>query len=217
MRPTLPLLALLGALVPYIAGGYTLEQFTFDTPEQAADFRALLTELRCVVCQNETLAVSQADVAQIMREEVYRLVQEGKDEARIKGYLVDRYTDHVLYDPPLKPSTYLLWFGPFLLIAVGAWLLVRTLLRKRQDPDHALSAPEREQLRELLTAPGPDQDGSDRDLDNGSGRNAPGLAASPPLPPRVSQKPRSHREGVAKAPLPVSGSHAAPGNEKTQP
>jgi len=194
MRPTFPLLALLGTLVPCIAGGYTLEQFTFDTPEQAAEFRALLTELRCVVCQNETLAVSQADVAQIMREEVYRLVQEGKDEAWIKDYLVDRYTDHVLYDPPLKPSTYLLWFGPFLLIAVSAWLLIRTLLRKRHDPDRVLSAPERERLRELLAAPGPDQDGSDRDLDNGSGRNAPGLDASPPLPPRVSQKPLSHRE-----------------------
>ncbi len=170
MRPTLPLLALLGALVPCIAGGYTLEQFTFDTPEQAAEFRALLTELRCVVCQNETLAISQADVAQIMREEVYRLVQEGKDETQIKGYLVDRYTDHVLYDPPLKPSTYLLWFGPFLLMAVGAWLLVRTLLRKRHDPDRALSAPEQERLRELLASSGSAQDKSDP---NGSNRDLP--------------------------------------------
>jgi len=161
--PLLALLALLGALVPCIAGGYTLEQFTFDTPQQAAEFRALLTELRCVVCQNETLAVSQADVAQIMREEVYRLVQEGKDEARIKDYLVERYTDHVLYDPPLKPSTYLLWFGPFLLIAVGAWLLIRTLLRKRHDPDRTLSAPEQERLRELLATPRSNQDESDQD------------------------------------------------------
>jgi len=161
MRLTLPLFALIGALVPCIAGGYTLEQFSFDTPQQAAEFRALLTELRCVVCQNETLAVSQADVAQIMREEVYRLVREGKDEAQIKGYLVDRYTDHVLYDPPLKPSTYLLWFGPFLLIAVGAWLLIRTLLRKRHDLDYSLSGPEQERLRALLASPGSDQGGSD--------------------------------------------------------
>jgi len=166
MRPTLPLLALIGALMPGIGGGYTLEQFTFDTPEQTAEFRALLAELRCVVCQNETLAVSQADVAQIMREEVYRLVQEGKDEARIKGYLVDRYTDHVLYDPPLKPSTYLLWFGPFLLIAVGAWLLIRTLLRKRHDSDRALSAPERERLQALLATPGSDQTGPDQGESN---------------------------------------------------
>jgi len=162
MRRILPLFALCGALVSCIAGGYTLEQFAFDTPEQAAEFRALLTELRCVVCQNETLAVSQADVAQIMREEVYRLVQEGKDKARIKGYLVERYTDHVLYDPPLKPSTYLLWFGPFLLIAVSTWLLIRTLLRKRDDPDRALSASERERLRTLFATPGSDQGRSDQ-------------------------------------------------------
>jgi len=175
MRPTLPLLALIGALAPGIASGYTLEGFSFDTPHQAAEFRALLTELRCVVCQNETLAVSQADVAQIMREEVYRLVREGKDEARIKGYLVDRYTDHVLYDPPLKPSTYLLWFGPFLLIAVGAWLLIRTLLRKRHDPDRALSGSEQERLRTLLASPVSDQGGPDQGGSNqgGSDRDGP--------------------------------------------
>jgi len=163
MRPTLPLLALLGALVPGIAGGYTLEQFAFDTPEQAAAFRALLMELRCVVCQNETLAVSQADVAQIMREEVYRLVQEGKDEAQIKGYLVDRYTDHVLYDPPLKPSTYLLLFGPFLLVAVSTWLLIHTLLRRRQASENVLSEQDQQRLQALLAPTrAPDRDGSHR-------------------------------------------------------
>ncbi|MCB2261846.1 MAG: cytochrome c-type biogenesis protein CcmH [Candidatus Thiosymbion ectosymbiont of Robbea hypermnestra] len=153
-------LALLGILAPLVAGGYTLEQFKFDTPREAAEFRELLGELRCVVCQNETLAVSQADVAQIMREEVYRLVREGKDETRIKDYLVDRYTDHVLYDPPLKPTTYLLWFGPFLLVAVSTFFLIRALLRKRQTPDRALSASEQQRLRELLTSTASDRDTS---------------------------------------------------------
>jgi len=154
------LLALLGILLPSIASGYTLEQFAFDTPQEAAAFRELLGKLRCVVCQNETLAGSQADVAQIMREEVYRLAREGKDEARIKGYLVDRYTDHVLYDPPLKPTTYLLWFGPFLLVAVGAGFLVFILLRKRQDPDQVLSEPEQQRLRQLLASAASDRDSS---------------------------------------------------------
>jgi len=158
MSRTLPLLALLGALAPLIAGAYTLEQFKFDTPREAIEFRELLGELRCVVCQNETLVGSQADVAQIMREEVYRLVREGKDEARIKDYLVDRYTNHVLYDPPLKPTTYLLWFGPLLLIAVSAFLLIRTLLRKRQDPEGALSEQEQQRLRQLLHSGATDRD-----------------------------------------------------------
>jgi len=158
-------LALFGILLPLVAGGYTLEQFKFDTPREAAEFRALLGELRCVVCQNETLAASQADVAQIMREEVYRLVREGKNETQIKSYLADRYTDHVLYEPPLKPTTYLLWFGPFPLVAVSVWLLVRTLLCGRRAPENALSEQEQQRLRELLAPTA-----SARDLSHGSGK-----------------------------------------------
>lgn len=155
MRTPNPLLFLLAILLPWAAGGYTLEQFEFATPEAAAEFRELLGELRCVVCQNETLAGSQADVAQIMRKEVYRLVQEGKDETEIKAHLVERYSEFVLYDPPLKPATYLLWFGPFVLIALGAVFLVRTLSVKRQVPDAELSDEERQRLREVLAARGP--------------------------------------------------------------
>ncbi len=155
MRAPHHLVFLLAILLPSAACGYTLEQFEFATPEAAAEFREFLGELRCVVCQNETLAGSQADVAQIMRKEVYRLVQEGKDETEIKAHLVDRYSDFVLYDPPLKPATYLLWFGPFLLIALGVFFLVRTLSVKRQVPDVELSDEERQRLREVLAARGP--------------------------------------------------------------
>jgi cytochrome c-type biogenesis protein CcmH len=130
--------------------GYTLEQFQFETPEEADTFRELLTELRCVVCQNETLAGSQADVAQIMREEVYRLFREGNDEEQVKAHLVERYTDFVLYDPPLKPTTYLLWFGPFVLIAIGSFFLLRTLQSKKRTADRDLSEEERQRLHKLL-------------------------------------------------------------------
>jgi cytochrome c-type biogenesis protein CcmH len=145
---------LLGVVLPLSVCAYTLEQFKFDDPQQAADFRELLAELRCVVCQNETLAGSQADVAQIMREEVYRLTQDGKNEEEIKAYLVDRYTDFVLYDPPLKPTTYVLWFGPFLLIALGAFFMFRTLLSKKRAPDQELSEAERQRLEKLLARTG---------------------------------------------------------------
>jgi len=132
------------------AGAYTLEQFQFDNEQQETDFRNLLEELRCVVCQNETLAGSQADVAQIMREEVYRLVKDGSAPVQVKEHLVTRYGDFVLYNPPLKPSTYLLWFGPFILVGVAGFHLVRVLLRKKKSRDSELSDQERARLDALL-------------------------------------------------------------------
>jgi len=150
-----------GLLAASTASAYTLEAFTFEDPAQAAVFRELIEELRCLVCQNESLAGSQAELAHDLREEVYRRFRAGESRDEIVDFLVARYGDFVLYDPPLKPATYLLWFSPFLLIAVGAWLLLRTLLRKRHDPDLALSGPEQERLRTLLASPRPDQGGSD--------------------------------------------------------
>lgn len=139
------------------AGAYTLEQFQFDSDRQETNFRTLLEELRCVVCQNETLAGSQANVAQIMREEVYRLVKSGASPGEVKEHLVTRYGDFVLYNPPLKPSTYPLWFGPFVLFGIGGFFLARTLLRKRRSRDNELSTADRERLQALLAkkpAPG---------------------------------------------------------------
>ncbi len=132
------------------AGAYTLEQFQFDSNQQETDFRTLLEELRCVVCQNETLAGSQANVAQIMREEVYRLVKSGSSPEQVRKHLVTRYGDFVLYNPPLKPSTYPLWFGPFILFGIGGFFLARTLLRKKKSQDSELSAADQERLQALL-------------------------------------------------------------------
>ncbi len=162
--PIAPLRAILltALLAVSTASAYTLEAFAFEDPAQAAAFRELIEELRCLVCQNESLAGSQAELAQDLREEVYRRFRAGEGRDEIVDFLVARYGDFVLYDPPLKPSTYLLWFGPFLLITVSTFFLIRTLLHKRQSPDSALSPREHEQLRELL-----DPHGSDRDGRNG--------------------------------------------------
>ena len=142
------------------AGAYTLEQFQFDSEQQETDFRILLEELRCVVCQNETLAGSQADVAQIMREEVYRLVKSGSSSVEVRDHLVNRYGDFVLYNPPLKPSTYPLWFGPFILFGIGGFFLARTLLRKRQSRESKLSAADQERLQALLAEKSDQQEGN---------------------------------------------------------
>jgi len=130
---------------------YTLEEFQFESPAQEQEFRDLINKLRCLVCQNESLAGSQADLAQDLREEVYRMMQEGKAKDEIIEFLVARYGDFVLYQPPIKPSTYLLWFGPFLLVGVGGFLLLRALQRKKREPEPDLTGNERARIDQLLT------------------------------------------------------------------
>jgi cytochrome c-type biogenesis protein CcmH len=90
-------------------------------------------ELRCLVCQNESLAGSRAELAQDLRREVRGLIKEGKSDAEVKEFLVSRYGDFVLYRPQVKPTTYLLWAGPFVLLLVGIALLVSYLRRRSQQ------------------------------------------------------------------------------------
>ena len=132
------------------AGAFTLEEFQFSDPAKAEEFRRLTEELRCLVCQNESLAGSQADLAQDLREEVYRLMKSGKTRQEVIDFLVERYGDFVLYDPPLKPSTYPLWFGPLLLAGIGGLFLFLTLHKKREARERELTAEEQQRLRTLL-------------------------------------------------------------------
>jgi cytochrome c-type biogenesis protein CcmH len=146
---------LAAALLAYgSVGAFTLEEFKFQSPGQEQEFRELIGKLRCLVCQNESLAASQADLAQDLRKEVYQMMQEGKGQEEIIEFLVARYGDFVLYQPPVKPSTYFLWFGPFVLIGVGGILLLRVLQRRRREPEQDLSAAERDRIEQLLTQPG---------------------------------------------------------------
>jgi cytochrome c-type biogenesis protein CcmH len=123
-----------------------------------ARLKALETQLRCLVCQNQTLAESNASLADDLRKEVRELAVSGRSDAEIKQYLVARYGDFVLYKPPVKPTTYLLWFGPFLLLAGGA-LVWFTVLRRRAgmkrdgpalDEEPAAAARAVERARALL-------------------------------------------------------------------
>ncbi len=121
--------------------------FEFDSPEQQERFRKLAEELRCLVCQNQSLADSHAELAQDLRNEVYKKIMEGHSNSEIITYLVDRYGDFVLYRPPLKTTTYLLWFGPFLFLLIGgliAWLLMR------KKPEREITEEEREMASKLL-------------------------------------------------------------------
>ena len=109
-------------------------------------------ELRCLVCQNESLASSRAELANDLREEVRKLIRQDKSDSQIKEYLVTRYGDFVLYKPEVKPLTWVLWFGPFLLLVL-AILGMAYYLRQRQGVQKSspvLSDEDRRKVQEIL-------------------------------------------------------------------
>lgn len=112
---------------------------------------AISEELRCLVCQNESLAGSRADLAQDLRRELRELLKAGKTDQEVKDFLVSRYGDFVLYRPQVKPATYLLWAGPFVLLIAGLFGLMR-FLRRRANEAGAAEAPLTEAERQRAEA-----------------------------------------------------------------
>lgn len=99
---------------------FAMDPMEYRTQEEEQRFRSLAAELRCVMCQNQSLADSNAMIAKDLRIELLNLIREGKSDDEIKQFMVTRYTDFVLYDPPVRPGTWLLWFGPLLVLVLGA-------------------------------------------------------------------------------------------------
>jgi len=93
--------------------------YPFSNPHQRQQFVTLTNEIRCLVCQNESIAASNAKLAADLRGEVYRMVLQGQSDQQIKAYLVRRYGDFVLFKPPVMKRTYVLWFGPFVLLLLA--------------------------------------------------------------------------------------------------
>ena len=106
------------------------EPLVFASQQQQERFNKLTEELRCLVCQNQNLADSDAPLAHDLRREVHEMVLAGRTNEQIKQFLVTRYGDFVLYRPPVQENTYLLWLGPLVLLLAGAWIL-RSSVRKR--------------------------------------------------------------------------------------
>jgi cytochrome c-type biogenesis protein CcmH len=117
-----------GIVSPAVNAQVQAPEAALPAPDVAKRLKTLESELRCLVCQNQTLAESPAGLAGDLRREVRSLVEQGKSDAEIKAFLRARYGDFVLYKPPVDPKTYLLWFGPFGLLLIGAasgWLVAR--------------------------------------------------------------------------------------------
>jgi cytochrome c-type biogenesis protein CcmH len=106
----------------------SIEAYQFESAQMEADYNQLINELRCLVCQNQNLAGSDAALARDLRRETYDMLNEGKSQQQVIDFMVERYGDFVLYRPQFKSTTYLLWLGPFLLLLCVLVFLVRRLL-----------------------------------------------------------------------------------------
>ena len=121
---------ILVALMLFTLYAVAQEPLVFQDRQQQDRFDQLTRELRCLVCQNQNLADSDAPLAQDLRQEVYEMLMAGRSDEHIKQFLVERYGDFVLYRPPVQTNTYLLWLAPVILLLIGAWILRSTISRR---------------------------------------------------------------------------------------
>jgi cytochrome c-type biogenesis protein CcmH len=131
-----------------------IDTFEFASEAERQRYRNLIEELRCPKCQNQNIADSDAPIAMDLRSEIFRMLEEGKSNEQIIDFLVSRYGDFVLYNPPVTGRTLLLWYGPAGLLLIGFGVLGSIVLRRRKQqktrPAAGLSADEQQRLAALL-------------------------------------------------------------------
>ena len=122
---------------------YAFEERTFDTPKDESLYHNLITELRCLVCQNQNIADSDADLAVDLRREIYAMIQADKNKSEILDFMVQRYGEFVLYKPRFSPRTVVLWLAPALLLLLGGAILWRSTVNAKNPADEdAASSPD---------------------------------------------------------------------------
>lgn len=143
-------LVLFGWTASYSVAQVDVHQF--NNPAQEAQYRAMIEELRCPKCQNQNLAGSDAPIAQDLKQKTYELVKDGQSDQQIRDYMSERYGDFISYRPPVRPSTWILWFMPpvLLVLALTGWLLMVRRRSQRQPKAVGLSAAEQAKLDQLL-------------------------------------------------------------------
>lgn len=150
MKPvTFLLLMLFGFLqsATVIAG---IEAHEFSSTEQEQQYNKLVNELRCLVCQNQNLSGSNSELAQDLRKEVYGMIKKGDTETEIIDFMVARYGDFVLYNPPFKATTFLLWVGPFVILILAILLIVTIIRKNKNNQQIDLDVDETDRIAELL-------------------------------------------------------------------
>ena len=128
----------------------SIEIYTFDNKQQEKVYHSLTQDLRCLVCQNQNIAESNAELAKDMRRKTYEMVKQDKSEKEISAFMVTRYGDFVLYRPPFEPMTWLLWFGPLIIFIIGILFVVRFMKSQKRDAQvDSLSEEEIERIKNL--------------------------------------------------------------------
>lgn len=140
----------LGLLVGSMTAQAEVDILTFKSPEIEETYNDLIEELRCLVCQNQNLAGSDADLAKDLRSQVYDMVQEGQSRKDVVDYMVQRYGDFVLYRPAFQLKTLLLWLGPVVFLLLTLFLVMRWVRSQPVKSTETLSDAQRETVRDLL-------------------------------------------------------------------
>ncbi len=144
---------LLGLLSPGTQAT-NIEVYDFDNPAQERTYKELTTELRCLVCQNQDIADSNAELAQDMRHKVFSMLKEGKTKQEIIDFMVERYGDFVRYKPAFEGKTLVLWIGPFVIFVIAVILMLRAIRRARQHEERReLSSEQIARAADLLEQP----------------------------------------------------------------
>ena len=128
----------------------TIDAYEFDDYDKEQRFRVLIGELRCPKCQNQNISDSNAGLAKDIKDRTYRLINEGKSNQEITSYMVERYGDFITYRPPIRPSTWFLWFGPFVLTLLAILILLVRKLKAKPPAPASVDAANHKKVEELL-------------------------------------------------------------------
>ncbi|NOS72986.1 MAG: cytochrome c-type biogenesis protein CcmH [Methyloglobulus sp.] len=133
------------------AQGFAIDDHQLANPEQQKTYEIIISELRCLVCQNQTIADSNAELASDLRRQVFEMLQQGKSKEDIIQFMTDRYGDFVLYNPPLKTKTALLWLGPIAFLITGFIMIFWFIRRKKTAAIMPIDKDKQEKMRRLLS------------------------------------------------------------------
>lgn len=139
------------ALLLLISGQvFAIDDHQLPDPEQQKAYELITSELRCLVCQNQTIADSNAELAGDLRRQVFEMLQQGKSKDEIVKFMTDRYGDFVLYNPPLKTKTALLWLGPVAFLIIGIVMISWVIRRRKKAEPAPIDKDKQERIRHLL-------------------------------------------------------------------